>query len=244
MTTVIITRPKSKQQAALKIFKAQGFEVLSAPCINATSNPNIKLQWIEQAGQTEVLIVLNSHAIDALLTRYPGFSVSDKTQVIGIGKAVTSHWKKHLKAPITEASGNSESVIAILDRIKPRNITVLTSLGGRELIKAYALVKRINFTQLNCYIKQQLPLDLTAWQAVLANQKGVILTANSGQLLHLIQSQLPDHLWQQLLSSPLVTGASRITEMATQLGFKNTHTAQSPSNQDMLRAAIQIKSVG
>ena len=126
---------------------------------------------------------------------------------------------------------------------QPDNITILTAAGGRELIKAHALENRINCVQLNCYIKQALLLDIPAWQAVLKQDKA-ILTANSGQLLHHIKSQLPDILWQQLSEKPLITAAPRISKMAAQLGFVDIQTAQSPSNQDMLTAVNQRKSVG
>lgn len=244
MTTVIITRPKSKQKDALKTFKSNGFDVFSAPCFDATPNTNIKTEWLSQATQSDVLIILNSHAIDAVLKKNPDFSVSQQTRVIGIGEAVAVHWQKHFNHPIIQAGGNSESVIAHLEQIKPNNTTVLTSSGGREIIKAYALEKRIHFVQLNCYTKRHLVLDLAAWQTILNNQADLILTANSGQLLLHIQNQLPDDLWQKILATPLITGAPRISEVAKKLGFIEIQTANSPSNQDMLQALIHKKSVG
>ncbi len=237
-TTIIITRPVSKQQAALDTFSAAGFDVFSAPCFDTIPNPNIKMDWLTQAAGAEVLVILNSHAIDAVLAKQADFTVGQHTQVIAIGNAVTTHWQKHFDHPVFNASGNSESVIKHIEQLKPKNITTLTAAGGRELIKSYALIKRINFIQLNCYIKKALPLDLMSWQKAITDHKYSVLTANSGELLAHIQNQLTTAMWNQLLEKPLVTGSERITKLATTMGFYDVITANSPSNEDMLKALI------
>lgn len=244
MTTVIITRPISKQKEALKIFSSQGFDVFSAPCFTAMPNHNFQKEWLKSAINCDVLVILNSHAIDAMLHHDKTFNVSETTQVIGIGDAVAAYWRAHFESPITQAQGHSESVIAHLEHLKPQNLTVLTTQGGRELIKAYALKQAINFKQLNCYTKQAIKLNIKTWQGLLKGNEDLILTANSGQILHYIKSQLPEHLWHILLGVRLICGSERISTLAAQLGFINVNTAPSPSNHDILSTLVHKKSVG
>lgn len=238
MTTVIVTRPSGKQSGALQLFKQAGFEVFSAPCFAATTNYDIKAEWLNQASLADVVVVLNSHAIDACLDIDPNFCIQNNDKVLAIGTAVQQHWQHCFGQTIHQAGGNSEAVIDQLKQIKPKSIAVFSALGGRELIKSFALQQGINYTQINCYNKTELPLDLPAWQALLEKGEALALTVNSGAPLEHIKSQLPQKLWQALIQHPVVTGAQRISDMAYEMGFAKVLTANSPSNRDMLKTLL------
>lgn len=247
MTTVIVTRPLGKQNDALQLFKQAGLEVFSAPCFAAETNRNIKAEWLHQSSLAESVVVLNTHAIDACLDISPNFRIEDNSKVLAIGAAVQKRWQLSFGQEIKNAGGDSEAVIRCLAKSKPSSLTVFTALGGRELIKSYALEQRINYCQVNCYTKAELPLNLTAWQTLIAKDQAIVLTANSSAPLHFIQSQLPQPLWQAVIQNPIVTGAKRISDLAIHLGFSNIVTADSPSNQDILKAIFKCthkKSVG
>ena len=50
---------------------------------------------------------------------------------------------------------------------------VLTAAGGRELIKSFALKQGLSFSQINCYVRKEVALDVTAWQQLMAKLRSI-----------------------------------------------------------------------
>ncbi len=235
---VIITRPKPKITNTIKYYQQLGLSCFQAPCIDVITAPGLKSTWLELAQKTTCLIVLSSHAIEHALRVKKDFFVEDPGVVIAVGAAVQREWKKRFGQDIINAGGNSEAVIKQIQQRKVNHICVLTAAGGREKIKQYALENRINLTQINCYQRKKLPLDLLCWH-LLVNKHMTVLTATSGEILQHIEESLDPQDWQILLKRPVVVGSSRIGQLAEKQGFLKVIVAQSPSNQDMAKAVLK-----
>lgn len=232
---LILTRPRSKMAQAMADYQAKGWSCIEAPCIDTITTPGLKPEWLASAEQAPCLVVLSSHAIHHARQIKPDFRVSHPERVIAVGPAVQQAWQQTFGQTIIDAGGDSEAVIALLEQRDVRRLTVLTAAGGRELIKSHALKHRIDYHQINCYQRIRLALDVQQWQQAL-HQGDVILTATSGQIIHHIKQQLPDDLWQSLLSQAVVVPSKRVASVAAQTGFTDVVLAEAASNQAMIHA--------
>jgi uroporphyrinogen-III synthase len=130
---------------------------------------------------------------------------------------------------------NSEGVIELLKKVKPTSVKILTTGDGRDVIKRYCMQAHISYAQINTYQRIPLIIDLAGLQTLYTNDthKTVILTATSSGILAQFMSQLSDDLTAMVLAQPIVVGAQRIADLASNLGFGEIHVAASPSDAAM-----------
>lgn len=238
MTAVIITRPDEATKACAATYQQVGFEVLAMPCFAIRTNPAVRAQWLQQPA--DVWVILSVHAlhhalqIDAELKPEPG------CQVIAVGPAVKAAWQQHFDHPIqSHPLMNSEGVIELLKTINPASIKIITTGGGRPLIKSFCMSQSISYQQINTYERVALKIDEQQLTDVYDSQQAVVLTATSAGILQHFCAALSEGLRAQVLNNHLVVGASRIAQLAQEMGFKRIHVAASPSDLDMCQCANQ-----
>lgn len=237
--TIIITRPPSKQQAAKTTYQQAGFHCFPLPCFQAQPNPKLTTAHLYPVEQTQVLIILNSHALSFLEQKTLDFNPKKIPHIIAIGPAAAQKWQQIYHQKITAINnGGSEQIIQQLKQIKPKKIAIFTALGGRELIKQYATKNAISYTQINSYHRSPLKLPEAKLQKTLQTNH-CLLTATSGQIITRLQ-QLNSKTGQKLRQIPIICGSSRIAQIAHQNQFQQIHTARSPSNQHMLQTIQKI----
>ncbi len=236
MTAVIITRPQLSIKAAADTYKKAGFDVYASPCFTIETNHSIQPQWLHI--EADVWVILSVHALNHALLLAADLKPSDNTRVVAVGPAVVNAWKQHFEHPIDyHPLMNSEGVIETLKQLKPQSVKILTTLGGRDLIKTHCMAERISYSQINTYIRKEMPIDQVGLHALYDDcKKSSVLTATSSGILLYFMSQLSNSLQAQVSSHPVVVGAQRIADLANEMGFKNIHLAANPSDQAMCDA--------
>ncbi len=237
MTAVIITRPQLSIKAAADTYKKAGFDVYTSPCFAIETNHSIQPQWLHI--EADVWVILSVHALNHALLLAADLKPSDNTRVVAVGPAVANAWKQHFEHSIEyHPLMNSEGVIETLKQLKPQSVKILTTLGGRDLIKTHCMTEKISYSQINSYHRIMLPIELDGLGRLFNKRAGntVVLTATSSGILSYFMSQLSLDLRTQFLSQPLVVGAQRIADLANEMGFKRIHLAANPSDQAMCDA--------
>ena len=232
MTTVVITRPEIAIAKATEVYQKAGFEVFKAPCYAIKTNTAVLPQWL--AAEAAVWIVLSVHALQHALKIAPQWRPLNKTRVIAVGPAVANAWQRQFEHPIEfHPLMNSEGVIELL-----------TTAGGRNLIKTHCMEQQISYNQINTYHRIELAIDAAGLQQKILNasENKVILTATSSGILVHFMSQLPVELTTKVLNNPLVVGAQRIADLAKDLGFNNISVAANPSDEAMCEVVERMVS--
>ncbi len=198
----------------------------------------VRPEWLFMAANTWV--ILSVHALRFTLQVAPNWHPDSDTRVIAVGPAVQQAWQKHFDHPIEyHPLMNSEGVIKLLQQQPAGSVKILTNRDGRGLIRAHCMTEGISYQQINIYERILLPLDLAALQDLYALETPV-LTATSGGILQAWFSQLKDELKSQVLSAPLVVGAGRIAEVATDMGFSHLVVARNPTDEAMCAALSDL----
>lgn len=239
MATVIVTRPEPALVNAAAVYQAAGLDVFKAPCFAITTNDAVQAQWL--TAKSEVWIILSVHALHHALLLAPDLKPEVNTRVIAVGPAVAKAWQHAFNHPIeSHPLMNSEGVLKLLTAQPPTSIKILTANQGRDAIKSYAMDHQISYTQINTYQRTPLDLDATGLLAVYENSapKVVILTATSCGILRQFESQLTAEIKPMVLAQPLVVGATRIADLARELGFNDVHVAANPGDSAMCEAVI------
>jgi|GEM_PF-1268234 len=243
MPTVIITRPLPTNPVTAVAYEKAGFEVFKAPVFDIETNRSVKPEWLSFSAQTWV--ILSVHALYHALDIHPDLKPCEKTQVIAVGPAVEKAWKTQFDHDITSHPWmNSEGVIELLKKIKPASVKILTTEGGRNLIKSHCMQQCISYAQINTYQRIPLNIDLLGLHDLYQNRTNnqVILTATSSGILQQFTSQLSTELYSIVKSQPVVVGAKRIADIAQELGFFDIHLAASPSDEAMCEVANTLSS--
>ncbi len=241
MTTVIITRPDISVNTSSETYQNEGFEVFEAPCFSITTNQSLPAQWLESP--TEIWIILSVHALQHALVIAPSLKPENNTQVIAVGPAVVQAWKTYFDHEITYHPWmNSEGVIELLKNIAPSSVKILTTDGGRSLIKNHCMKRSISYAQLNTYLRIPLEFDQNGLYQLFQNKGKCqpVLTMTSCGILTQFMSQLGAELSMMVLVEPIVVGAQRIADLAQELGFLNIHLAGNPSDQAMCDAVKKL----
>lgn len=243
MTTVILTRPDHRIKEAEGLYQAANLTTLAMPCFAVQTNTEVGPEELALAERTPLLMILNSNAVKHTLLLKPDFTLSQQTMVIGVGTAVADYWQRHFDQPIlTPVSQDSAGLIALLEHHQPTELVILTAAGGLDLVRRYCIEKQIHYRQINSYQRIPLPLDFASLEKLLEDDGNIVLTVTSGLILQHFWQQCPEDLKSLLQVQPVVCGATRITEIATDLGFHSVITADSPGNEDMLAACLKVAS--
>ncbi|TDR20541.1 uroporphyrinogen-III synthase [Marinicella litoralis] len=243
MTTVVITRPEIAIAKATEVYQKAGFEVFKAPCYAIKTNTAVLPQWL--AAEAAVWIVLSVHALQHALKIAPQWRPLNKTRVIAVGPAVANAWQRQFEHPIEfHPLMNSEGVIELLQKYQAKSVKILTTAGGRNLIKTHCMEQQISYNQINTYHRIELTIDAAGLQQKILNasENKVILTATSSGILVHFMSQLPVELTTKVLNNPLVVGAQRIADLAKDLGFNNISVAANPSDEAMCEVVERMVS--
>ncbi|MCB1582485.1 MAG: uroporphyrinogen-III synthase [Marinicella sp.] len=241
MTTVIITRPKPALTQAKAVYRKAGFEVFESPCFDIITNIVVKPEWL--LATAEVWVVLSVHALQHALQIVPELKPASETRVIAVGTAVAKAWQKHFNQEIEyHPLQNSEGVVALLQQYQPKSIKILTTGDGRDVIKSYCMSQQISYSQINTYQRDVLPMDNMSLTDLYHNPKAqpVILTATSVGILQQFVFGISDELSAKVKSQLLVVGAQRIADCGRDLGFKQITVAESPNDQAMCAAIVDL----
>jgi len=223
---------------AEEVYAQAGLKVFQAPVFDIQTNTSVEPAWLRQPA--DLWVVLSVNALNHALKIDAEMKPAADSRVIAVGPAVAKAWKTHFGQDIEyHPLMNSEGVVELLKVYQPQNIQILTTGGGRELIRSHCMNHSISFRQINTYLRVPLPLDLMAIGQLYSEQDAVILTATSSDILTAFVKQLPNDLTDQVLSSPVVVGAARIADLADELGFTKVILASSPSDQDMAHAVAE-----
>ena len=240
MATIIITRPVPVIEITAEVYEKAGFEVFKMPIFDIQTNVSVNPEWLELSA--DIWVVLSVHALKHALQIHPALKPSSNTQVIAVGPAVADFWRKHFNHEITSHPWmNSEGVIELLKESKPTSVKILTTYGGREIIKSHCMQHCISFAQINTY--KRIPMSIEIESLLKLYQcmdDRVILTVTSSGILNQFMSQLSTDLYSMVLSQPLVVGAKRIFDLAQELGFFDIHLASSPGDEAMCEAVSGI----
>ena len=237
MTKVIITRPLPAIEITAKAYEKAGFEVFKMPVFDIVTNHSVKPEWLNFSAQTWV--ILSVHALNHTLQIHPDLKPNLQTQVIAVGPAVEKAWRKQFNHDITSHPWmNSEGVIELLKEMEPSSVKILTTEGGRNLIKNHCMQRCISYAQINTYHRIPLSIDPLSLLELYKNKENdqVILTVTSSGILQQYISQLSTELDSIVKSQPIVTGAKRIADFAKELGFVDVHLAPNPSDKAMCEA--------
>ncbi len=238
MTTVILTRPVPAIQCAKEVYQKAGFTVFEAPVFDIKTNPSVKPQWLGLAA--DVWIILSVNALNHALKINPDLKPEKNTHVIAVGPAVKKAWSQQFDHPISHHPlMNSEGVVELMQEKKPKSVKILTTDGGRELIKTHCMRNSISYIQINCYIRVPLTIDLDGLRQLYKNNNDIILCATSSDILTEFTQQLPNDLLSQILATQLIVGAKRIAELAQEFGFSDIHLAASPKDEAMSVAVTE-----
>ena len=245
MTTAIITRPQIVIEQTAEVYQKAGIQVFKAPCFAIKTNLSVQPQWLY--ADADVWIVLSVHALNHALLIAPDLQPTATTRVIAVGPAVVKAWRLHFDHPVSSHPlMNSEGVIELLTEFAAKSVKILTTLDGRNLIKSHCMNAQISYSQINTYHRKELPIDTDGLSQIIQNntETAVVLTATSSGILSQFMTQLSDELKEVVLSNPLVVGAQRIAELASELGFADIHVAASPSDEAMCEVVQNTKSPG
>ena len=241
MTTVIITRPKISIKQSTDVYKRAGFDVFQAPCFDFITNDSIQAEWLK--APADVWIVLSVHALKHALLIAPELKPEKDTQVIAVGPAVEKAWQKQFSHPISSHPlMNSEGVIELLKADKPNSVKILTTRGGRNLIKQHCMNECISYAQFNTYKRLPSAIDqegLIEWYQN-PDIKPLVLTLTSSGILKQFMAHLAKELNETVLSNPVVVGAQRIADLAEELGFLDIYLAENPSDESMCAAVSSM----
>lgn len=241
MSTVIITRPQHRIEQAQKAYQQAGFETMAMPCFAVQTNTEVTPEQLAQAERAPLILIFNSNAIKHLLLLKPDFTLSQDTKVMGVGEGVARYWQDHFDQPIlTPASQDSAGMMALLDHYQPDSLVILTAAGGLDLVRRYCIERQIHYQQINTYQRVPLSLNFEALCQLLQTSKKPVLTATSGLILEHFWQQCPGKIKTAVSRLPLISGAKRISQIAKTLGFNDVHTAESPSNSDMITTLQKI----
>ncbi len=230
MTTVIVTRPNTSISQTAVVYTQAGFDVFQAACFA-----------IKTSDSVHVWLILSVHALQHALLIAPDLIPAKETVVIAVGPAVERAWRRQFDHTITSHPWmNSEGVVELLKETRPKSVKILTTGGGRELIKSHCMQAHISYAQINTYQRIPLPIDQHALQTLYQNTSDnqVILTATSSGILSQLMVQLSTDLHAIILSQPVVVGAQRIAAYAKELGFVDIHVATNPSDEVMCEAVV------
>ncbi len=244
MATVVITRPDTAIAAATAVYKKAGFDVFTAPCFAIQTNPTVQPQWLKT--EAEVWLVLSVYALKHALLIAPDLKPNKNTRVIAVGPAVEQLWRQCFAHPVESHPGmNSEGVIELLQKYRPRSVKIMTADGGRRMIQAHCMQQQISYTQINTYQRIALDVDVKGITDLLVDQSAmpVVLTVTSGGILQQFKRQMSAELKAQLSQLQVLVAAPRLATMAMKLGFENVHTADDPSDLTMCAAVKQLTQV-
>lgn len=241
MATVIVTRPKPAVAKTTAVYREAGFKVFESPCFDIQTNQSVKPEWLTV--EAEMWVVLSVHALHHALKIVPELKPGANTRVIAVGPAVAKAWQQHFNQDIEyHPSQNSEGVVEMLKKYQPKSIKILTTGDGRKVIKSHCMSHQVSYTQINTYQRIPLPVDIEALTALYKDKSAqpVVLTATSAGILEQFLSGLDDKLLATVKVSPLVVGAQRIADFATESGFSEVLVADSPGDQAMCEKVREL----
>lgn len=228
-------------QSCTAVYHKAGLSVFQSPCFDIQTNPSVRAEWL--TAEADVWLVLSIHALHHALAIVPTLKPPADTRVIAVGPAVADAWLQHYNQVIEyHADMNSEGVVELLAKYQPNSVKILTTGDSRPLIRSYCMSKQISYSQINTYQRISLTIDQASMQDLYANasQNTVTLTVTSCGILNQFMSQLSRELTTSVIASPLVVGANRVADLASDLGFQDIHLAASPSDEDMCEVVAAV----
>jgi len=239
MVAVILTRPQGSVEQTAAVYQQAGFDVFLAPCFDIQTNSSVQTKWLHTPA--DVWVILSVHALQHALLIDPDLCPETHTKVIAVGPAVVNAWQQHFNHPIhSHPNMNSEGVIELIKQENPRAVKILTTGGGRDLLRSYCMQQRISYSQINTYERRPLVIENKAVNKLFQQAKPPVLTATSVGILQHFMSQLDADNAAKIKTSPLVAGSQRIQQAAQDMGFNHIHVAEDPSDVAMCEAVQSL----
>ena len=165
-------------------------------------------------------IFLSPSAVNGFATQWKG---AWPHALIAIGPGTKSALAQHTDHPILMPStASSEGLLALkaLHQIDSQTIVLVKGEGGRTFLSEQLQQRGALIQSLLCYQRVKQAINIAPIQKIWQNGDQLLLVATSFTAIDSLNAQLSAPLRDWLLTQPLLVSSKRLSDLATDSGFK------------------------
>lgn len=243
---LVVTRPAAQAGPFCARLVAAGAKVTRFPVIEiqGPNDPGRLGAVLDALDDFDFAVFVSANAVQrvlpAALARGPWPA---RLQVAAIGARTARALQEHGRAAdiVPESRFDSEALLQepALQDLSGRKVVIFRGDGGREHLAETLRDRGADVTYAEAYRRAIPDLDPEPLEGPLKAGAIDAITVTSGESLRNLVAILEPRGREVLLRTPLVVGATRVAELAGELGFHGTiTTADDPTDAAMFRAVV------
>ncbi|MFK8029994.1 MAG: uroporphyrinogen-III C-methyltransferase [Gammaproteobacteria bacterium] len=239
---VIVTRPVAQSDRLSAMINDAGGTAIRIPAleIKSTDNPEAAQEVFARISEFQWVLFISPNAVRHSLQFIDPDALEPHT-CLAIGASTAQAMTQvgiecdaHPKNNFT-----SEALLELpeLQQVDDQNILIIRGNGGRALLGDELTRRGANITYAEVYQRQVPQESAPALNALLAEQVGDIVIANSGETLSNILGMVEPQNQEALLELHVITGSARVAQSAVSAGFVHAPIiADTPDDQALMKA--------
>ncbi|MFO8005451.1 uroporphyrinogen-III synthase [Thioalkalivibrio sp.] len=241
---VVVTRPAAQAEAFCRMLAAAGARVTRFPVIEIRGPKDpLRLGAVLDALEGfDLAVFVSANAVQRGLAAVRARGAwPTPLRVAAIGAGTARELQNHGRAAdiVPGARFDSEALLQepALQDLTGRKVVIFRGDGGREHLAGILRERGATVTYAETYRRAMPDLDPEPLRAQLKTGAIDAITVTSGEGLHNLVAMLGAQGRSALLRAPLVVGATRVGELAQELGFHGAiERAEDPTDAAMFRA--------
>jgi uroporphyrinogen-III synthase len=243
-----VTRPAAQAEPFCAMLAAAGAKVSRFPVIEiqGPNDPGRLGAVLDALGDFDIAVFVSANAVQRVLPAALARGAwPAQLRVAAIGARTALELQDHGRAAdvVPGSRFDSESLLQqpALRDLTGRKVVIFRGDGGREHLAETLQERGAEVTYAEAYRRAIPDLDPEPLEARLRTGAIDAITVTSGESLRNLVAMVGPHGRTALQRTPLVVGATRVAELARELGFHGTiATADDPTDAAMLRAVVAL----
>lgn len=231
---IVVTRPVGQDELVNQL-RCIANHVVHMPLFNivATNDSTLTLT-------PNVLIFTSPNAVVHSKAWHESWLSEKGLAIYAIGGATKKHLEAHgfsdIKSPKEQFTSEALLALPSLQALKAQRVCLVKGVGGRKLLGQTLKDRGAEVTELACYQRELVPVDLEVLAGVAA--KNSIIVVSSAEALKYLAQLLckvlggPMQGTEQAFS--LVVSSQRMVQKANEFGFKNCFLASNATTQGLV----------
>ena len=239
---VLVTRPVAQAKGLIKSINAQAGIAITCPVLTIEELPETteNKQKIIDLDRYDALIVISRNSAQMGLARIENYwpQLPAHLRWFAVGKSTAACLESEGISPRVPATGfNTEALLELpeLQQLSDQRILILKGEGGRELLEQSLAERGATVETLALYQRVAVSYSTSQLKTLFADGKPDALSATSVDVLKAMDKLLVSVL-DDRFGLPLVVASKRISDAASQLGYRRIITSHSAADGSIVMA--------
>lgn len=244
---IVVTRPREQAASLMQRLSALAVRPILFPCLEIKPiQPNGLLEQTIAAWSTfDTILFISPNAAKLVAPHVSHLSSQPQIAAVGTGTAAALAQYGMSVTIMPEQSFTTEGLLALtaFQHIEGKRIAIMKGEGGRELLVNTLRQRKAEVIEVPVYQRCCPRIDPAPLLQQLQRGAVHIILVTSGEALHNFNKLLGEAgrvYWQ---STPLLVSSERLAQLAYTLGATHVYQAVNASDDALVQAIVQWKSL-